>query len=177
MIVDPTTTPPPGAVFELAEQAVDYVRRTLKVLLDYTPETLPLLDHYLRDVPTDQPETIELIGATAGAYFGEVARKALGGTWRGLEGAPSAWRVELSGDVTFAPIDFAIETIAKGEVEGKDGSFEVPAEDRDAVEDALAGTGEVSQDEFYSLCGRLEALTTVVNVVLGRRAEAQLTRS
>jgi len=50
-----TRTPPPGAVHELAERAVDFVRRSLGLVLDYTPETLPLLDHYLRMAPVLVP--------------------------------------------------------------------------------------------------------------------------
>lgn len=164
------STPAPGAVFELSEKAVDFVRRAVGIALDYTPETLPILDHYLKSVPRDQPDTIVLVATTAGAYFGEVARQALGGSWLGLEGTPREWRVQLAGDVSFNPIDFVVEAIAVAEVEGCDGSFEVPLAERAAVEEALAGVAPVGEEEFYSLCGRLEALTTVVNLVLALRA-------
>jgi len=43
--------PVPARVREYANQAVEYVRRALGIDLEYDSDTLPLLDHYLRDVP------------------------------------------------------------------------------------------------------------------------------
>jgi hypothetical protein len=167
-----TETPPPGDVHDLAERAVEYVSRALGVLLDYRPETLPVLDHYLDQIPRDQPETIDLIAAAAGAYFGEVARRALPvaaeGAGRGDVPARD-WRVRLSGGVSFSPVGYAISSILEADVEGYDPSFDVPPGDAEAVEDALAGK-EVPEDEYYSLSGRLEALEMVVELVIARAA-------
>jgi len=155
-------------VHELAERAIEYVQRALGMLLDYAPETLPILDHYLDQVPRDQPETVALVAAAAGAYFGEVARRAFEGDWEGpglgRGDPPSAWRVRLTGGVSFSPVGFAACAVASGEVEGVDGSFDVPPADRQTVEAALADR-EVPEDEYYSLSGRLEALETVVEIV------------
>src|SRR5262245_8258710 len=96
--------PPPGAIHELAERAVDFVRHAIfpegasrkgGLVLDYRPETLPILDHYLAGVPRDQPETVKLVAAASGAYFGEVCRRALGGGWRAREAPPETWTLEL----------------------------------------------------------------------------------
>jgi hypothetical protein len=175
-----TETPPPGEVHELAERAVEYVKRALGMLLDYAPETLPLLDHYLDQVPRDQPDTVALVAAAAGAYFGEVARRTLGGDWEGAGlgrgDPPSAWKVRLSGGVSFSPVGFAAETILEAPVEGYDGGFDVPPADRQALEEALADK-EVPEDEYYSLSGRLEALEYVVEVCVARQAEGSATRS
>jgi hypothetical protein len=165
-------TPPPGDVHDLAERAVEYVNKAVGVLLDYQPETLPLLDHYLHQVPRDQPATVELIAAAAGAYFGEVARRALGGEWEGAgrpEVPPLDWRVRLSHGVSFSPVAFATVSIAGAELEGYDDSFDVPGVDRAAVEEALAEM-EVPEDEYYSLSGRLETLETVVELLAARAA-------
>src|SRR5688572_23563251 len=48
--------PPPEPIRELCDACIAYVTRALAVELDYTPDTLPILDHYLREVP---PETSE----------------------------------------------------------------------------------------------------------------------
>ena len=62
-------------VREYASQAVEYVRRALKMTLEYDSDTLPVLDHYLRTVTEGaQAEALELVITTAGCYFGEVAK-------------------------------------------------------------------------------------------------------
>jgi hypothetical protein len=164
---DPRTGPPPGDVFELAERAVDFVRRALGMTLDYTAETLPVLDHYLGTVPTDQAATVDLIAATAGAYFGEVIRKELGATWE-LDGAPAKWQLVLSVGVRFAPVGAAVEAITHDDAEGE-GAWEVPDGERQAVEEALEGR-EVSVEEYFSLSGRFETLQLVADVIAGRKA-------
>ena len=161
----PPPTPPPGEIFDRAERTVDSVRRALGLTLDYTPETLPLVDHYLTQVPRDRPEVIALVAETAGAYFGEVVRKALGGTW---SETPEGWLVRLDAGVTFMPSGMVAEAVAQTTLEA-DGEFAVPDEDRDAVEDALRDAPQVTEAEYYSLCGRLEALMLVCDVIAGRR--------
>jgi hypothetical protein len=160
--------PPPGSVHELAERTVEYVRRALGLTLDYTPETLPVLDHYLSTVPTDQPETVRLIAATAGAYFGEVVRRTLGGTWEDRDDAASLDRkVRVSGDVSFAPAAMAALAVLHAESDDIDASTDVPERARELVEQALEARGRVPEDEFYSLSGRLEVLMFVVDLVVG----------
>lgn len=164
-------SPPPGAIFELAERAVDFVRHAVRgvrgeLILDYRPETLPLLDHYLRGVPEDQPETVALIAAAAGAYFGEVARRVLGGAWLETDAPPEEWTLAVDGGLRFVPRDLAESAIRTDE----DGAaFEVDDADRAAVEDALEGK-EVAEDEYYSLSGRLEAFLLIADALVGRRA-------
>ncbi len=160
--------PPPGEVFELAERAVEYVRKALGQVLDYTPDTLPLLDHYLRGIPADRGEIARLVAATAGAYFGEVARKAIGGRWEQGAGGGD-WQLVLGAGVTLSPSAIAVEAIARAPVEGVDASFDVPDGDREAVEDALRDR-EVPEDEYYSLSGRLETLVSVAELLAARRA-------
>ena len=159
-------TPPPGEVFDLAERAVEYVRKALGQTLDYTPDTLPILDHYLAGIPADRDEIVVLVAATAGAYFGEVARKALGGAW---ENDGGEWRLSLGPGIRLSPSAIAAEAIAQAPRPEVDASFEVPDEDRAAVEDALRDL-EVPEEEYYSLSGRLETLTTVAELLAARRS-------
>jgi hypothetical protein len=169
-----TDTPPPGAVFELAERTVDFVRRALAITLDYNPETLPLLDHYLKTVPQDQPDTVRLIASTAGAYFGEVVRKALGGTWDEREDEPPIdWKLELTGGVKITPGGMAALAILNAESEGVDGEIDVPLSSSELVEQALAARGKVAEDEFYSLSGRLEVLMFIVDLVVSASQETK----
>ncbi|HKA90748.1 MAG TPA: hypothetical protein VKE22_23965 [Haliangiales bacterium] len=157
--------PPPGAVHELAEQAVDFVRRATGVALDYTAETLPVLDHYLREVPRDRTELVGLVATASGAYFGEVVRRRLGGLWDTEGDEPREWRLTVGHGLTFSPVGVAAEAIVRADSE--EGVFEVPEEDRPAVEAAL--DEEVSEDEYYSLAGRLEVFERIAEVLLAAR--------
>ena len=98
----------PPRVSEFADQAVAYVRRSLGVALEYDSDTLPLLDHYLRtlaEIGGEQKATVELVVTTAGAYFGEVVRRRLGGRWE-TGGDDVEWRVVLPTGLNFAPAGF-----------------------------------------------------------------------
>jgi hypothetical protein len=160
-------TPPPGVVHEHAERAVEAVRRAVGVLLDYRPETLPLLDHYLAGVPRDQPATLLLVAAMSGAYFGEVLRRAFGGEWDAEDADPARWTVELSGGIRLTPAAFAAAAILAED--GEDATFDVPADHRAAVEAALEAQGAVPAAEYYSLAGRHEALLAIATVVAAVR--------
>jgi hypothetical protein len=164
-------TPPPGAVHDLAERTVEFVRRAIGIALDYTPETLPVLDHYLQGVPDDNVETVALVAATAGAYFGEVARRVLGGEWSATEGPPTEWELVVAGSLRLAPGAFAREAILTEDT--GEAVYDVPDGDREAVEDALEAKGPVAEDEYYSLCGRLETMQLIADVLAAGRASRQ----
>jgi hypothetical protein len=160
--------PPPGAIHELAERAVEFVRRALGLVLDYTPETLPLLDHYLRGVPREQPETVALVAGAAGAYFGEVARRALDGDWEQTEDEPTEWTLVLSGGLRVVPGVLATEAILVEDTGPP--SYDVPPADRAAVEAALDARGAVAEDEYYALSGRLEVMRLIADALAAQRA-------
>src|SRR5579862_508162 len=90
--------PPPQRVLDLAEACVRFVQRALGVALDYEPETLPLLDHYVgegRTAAAPRPEAAALVAHAAGAYFGEVVRRRYPSWWRAEGEDPAGWRIEL----------------------------------------------------------------------------------
>jgi hypothetical protein len=179
----------PPKVREYAEQAVAYVRRALGVALEYDSDTLPLLDHYLRTVPKDDPTqvaTLKLIISTAAAYFGEVVRRRLGGRWElgvdaaGVERSEPvtgpitdgvAWRVVLPTGLNFSPAGFVAAAIAQADLEDLDSEFETPVRMRPHVQQALERMGEVTVEEYYSLCGRLDTLEHVHEVLVAVAAD------
>ncbi len=172
--VPPTVQPPadpiPPRVREYAEQTVTYVQRALGVALEYDSDTLPLLDHYIRTVPTEQPATVKLVLFTAGAYFGEVVRRRLGGRWD-LTGEEADWRVVLPTGLNFSPIGFVASAIAKADLEDHDSELDAPPRMKVHVQEALGRMGEVTVEEYYSLCGRLDTLEHVHEVLVAVAAQ------
>ncbi|MBP8805818.1 MAG: hypothetical protein KBG48_16445 [Kofleriaceae bacterium] len=159
-------TEPASTIREFADQAVAYVERALGVAPAYDSDTLPLVDHYLRSVPLEQAATVELVITTAAAYFGEVVRHHLGGRWEDLDQAPAAWRFVLPTGLRFAPAGYVAAAIAQREPGEFEAGLEAPNRLRGYVEAALARMSPVSEDEYYSLCGRLDTLEHVHEVLL-----------
>jgi hypothetical protein len=164
----------PARVREYADQAVEYVRRALGVALEYDSDTLPLLDHYLRNVPDGQPATIQLVVATSGAYFGEVVRRRLGGRWEMTpdnETDEPGWRVVLPTGLNFSPVGFVAAAIAMADLDDLDSELDAPPRMRPYVQQALARMGEVSIEEYYSLCGRLDTLEHIHEILVAVAAQ------
>jgi hypothetical protein len=183
----------PPRVQEYADQVVEYVRRAIGVPLEYNSDTLPLLDHYLRTVADSAPATMKLIIVTAGAYFGEVVRRHLGGRWdligskidlapEGTEsseaseatksiGPEGEWRVVLPTGLNFSPLGFVAAAIANNDVAELDNELEVPVRMREIVQETLGRMGEVPLDDYYSLCNRLDTLEHVHEVLVAYAAQ------
>jgi hypothetical protein len=160
----------PPRVREYADQAVSYVQRALGIKLEYDSDTLPVLDHYLRTVPDDQPAALELVVATSGAYFGEVVRQQLGGRWE-LGTQEAEWRVVLPTGINFSPAGFVAAAIARADLDDLDSEIAAPPRMLPYVQRALARMGEVSLDDYYSLCGRLDTLEHVHEVLVAVAAQ------
>lgn len=157
-------------VSEHAEMTVAYVERALGVRLGFDSETLPVLDHYLRSVPSDQAATVKLVASTAGAYFGEVVRRHLGGRWEAT-GDPERWRFILPSGLSFVPARYAMAAVLRADSGDEAAEIDAPAILRQLLEDTLAAMGEVTEETFYSLCGRLDTLEHVHEVAAGYVAQ------
>lgn len=181
--------PPPRAIAELAESCVRYVERSLGVALDYTAETLPLLDHYMAQAqkalvdqseedPKAAAETLPLLVQTAGAYFGEVVRRRYPSWWRTEQSDPMGYRIELETVyLAFSPMLFMYEALARnltlhGDRETLEAAqLEMDDEDQKAAGARLAEL-EVSDEEYYAPSTRLEAIDVVVDTIRSRRIAA-----
>jgi hypothetical protein len=196
----------PDQVLEFAAQAVEYVRRSLGVTLEYNSETLPVLDHYLRQVgmpagPRGPAQAVDLVAATAGAYFGEVVRRRLGGSWHLPSSDPGTWRMVLQSGLWFFPTAMAMAAILGPEGDATeldmdrdeqddddnevleatppdewDASLQAPPLLRAHVERVLHGMADVSEEEYYSLCCRLDTLEHVQAVLAAMASERRSQR-
>ncbi len=178
---EPALLPPPPHVGELAVACIGYVQRSLGVELDFTPETLPLLDHWLQQARTEvrgldldkrEEPLIDAVVAPAGAYVGEVARRLLGGRWFCPPGEYRRWRIELTNVfLSFNPIGLALETVLGKEAEGSNAFFRVHPNERAIAERAVANLPEVPEEEYYAPSSRLEVLQIVADALAASHPE------
>jgi hypothetical protein len=161
----------PEAVDDLVELARSMVGRVLGVEPDLTPETLPLLDQYLRGVPDDATEEVRALAiAAVGCYFGEVARRTLSGRWVLCDDGPSSWRIELEPCfLYFHPVGMAGEVLLGRESDAHNGSFATLDELRDDLFQMLASAAPLPEGEYFSLAGRIEVLELAADFLVARR--------
>jgi hypothetical protein len=159
----------PREVEDLIAMARSNVARVIGVEPDLTPETLPLVDQYLREVPRDASgEVLALVVSSVGAYFGEVVRQRLGGRWTLCGSHPATWRIELSSCfLYFLPFGMVGEVMQGVESDAYDGSFSILDELRDGLAEVLNARPPVPEEEYFSLCGRIDTLELVADWLLG----------
>lgn len=156
---------------EYAARTVEYVERAVGVRLGFDSDTLPLLDHYLRHVPAEQAATTQLVIATAAAYFGLVVEQHLGGRWETPTDDMASWRVVLPTGLSFSPTGMVGAAIVRRDADDLDTVLDAPQRMRPYVEQALARMGPVTEHEFYSLCGRLDTLEHIHEVLVAVAAQ------
>lgn len=168
--------PAPEPISDLVAACLDYVKRSLGTELDFTPETLPLLDHYLSEVREEleqRPELAELTAHAAGAYFGEVLRRRMQGFWR----TPSAslHDYQVCSSVAFLslnPFGAAYDALyASTDHGGPRSNLRVAPEDHGYITARLSTVPEVPEDQFYLLSTRLEVVDIVMEALRARLEE------
>jgi hypothetical protein len=168
--------PAPEAITDLVRACLTYVKRSLGTDLDFTPETLPLLDHYLSEVReelAEKPELAELTAQAAGAYFGEVLRRQMRGFWRLPTGNLHDYQVCSSvAFVSINPFGVAYDALHDGtEHQGPRSNLRVAPEDVGYVSARLATVPEVPEDQYYLLTTRIEAVEITVEALRARLDE------
>ncbi len=170
-----TDTSTSASIEELARACVAYVKRAVGVELDGTPDTLPILDHYLLTLTEEagdegvKEEVIDLVVRSAGAYFGEVLKTALGhGRWHVEPGDPTGHRLELEHVfLFFNPLGMVREAIASAEQPGWMAHLEVLPRDRPLLDQSLERMGDVREEDYYRLAVRFEVVEQVMAALEG----------
>ena len=169
--------PAPAEVSELAQACIEFVARALKFTLDFSPETIPVLDHYVQGVRVEaagKPEVVRLLAPAIGAYFGEVVRRNIPLRWFSPKGEHQRWRLEFEQVfLSFNPIGAAMEAVVVQDIDGWGGAFRLRGEDEPLAKSAVRNLPDVSPEEFYLPSTRYEVLTFVVDALTARElAEA-----
>jgi hypothetical protein len=167
--LDPDATSlPPNSVAELAAACVRFVATRYGAMLDFAPETLSLLDQWLRDVRKEvmaRPEMVDIAQSVGGAYLGEVIRRQFGARWF-AEGDPAGWRLYLSTVYcAFNPAGMVREALSLEPAEGWHSHFELDPGERDAIEARLGALPQAHDDEYYAPSTRFDVLWIVVDAL------------
>ncbi|MGC4067709.1 MAG: hypothetical protein QM784_24280 [Polyangiaceae bacterium] len=127
-----------------------FVRDSIGVELDFTPETLPLLDHYLLSARQDleeKPELRELVLRIGrGPFRRSWSRRRLNGFWQVPTPDTHTWRV-CGRHIIFSvnPVGVVAETVVGGpDGDGPSGSFLLARADREDVTKRLSGDPSTS---------------------------------
>jgi len=177
---DPKPDPAPPVVAELADACVRFVRAAVGVSLDFRPETLPVLDHYLATRREElltaraaNPEAMGLVARAAAAYFGEVVRSHFPVFWHLPSEDPVLWELRFeSVYLAVNPVAVVYDAISHGDEEGPIAHLELEDEDRDAVAARLGELPAADDEEFFSLATRLEVLEIAIDVIKARMMAA-----
>jgi hypothetical protein len=167
----PERAPAPPHILELAASCVRFVGAKYKVLLDGTPETLGILDHYAREARAElevRPEGLALVEAAVGAYFGEVVRGAFDASWFAV-GDQADWRIRMKNVyLTFNPLGMAREALTQDDAPGWHAHVEVDPGNEEEVERRLEVLPEVAEDEYYALSTRFDVIELAVVALRAR---------
>lgn len=148
--------PPPKAVADLAEACVRYVERAVGVKLDFEPETLPLLDHYIeqaRALVKEKPEMLSIVVQTGGAYLGEVVRRRHAAWWRADGADPTEWQVELEAVfLAFSPMRLVLAALLRaGDDSTSDDAGDDAGDKRRQQQQRREAEGEAEGDDTGDL--------------------------
>lgn len=151
----------PDAVLELAASCVRFVHAKFGIELDFTHETLPILDHYAseaREELKNRPEATTLLVEAMGAYFGQVLAIEFGGMWKAEGNDVHAWRVCLqSAFISVSPLGVAYDVLHAGQTHaGPSSELGLAPEDKSLVEGRLAALPPVREEEFFTFSARYD---------------------
>ena len=166
--------PPPPQVAELVAACMRFIASKYKVALDGTPDTLSLVDQYIREARAAyqaRPESIDLVAPAVGAYLGEVMRQEFTAEWF-ADGSHESWRLYFHHVyLAFNPIGLAREAITMEEEGGFHAHLELDPAEKEVIQERLAVMPEVDAEEYYLPTTRFDAITVVIET-LRARAEA-----
>ncbi len=152
----------------LREGCARFVEQAIGVALDGTPDTLPILDHYLvtaRDGDALEPAVIDLLAASAGAYFGSVVVACVPGARWHVAAEPLEHRVELDHVfLAIRPVALARALLVAPDADAPP-DIAVRPIDREVVAQSLDHLGPVDADDYRTLSLRFEVLEQCIDAV------------
>lgn len=162
----------PDQVVELVEACLVAVHNSVKVELDFTQDTLPLLDHYAASTGAGDAGVRDLVGPLCGAYFGEVVRRELGGARWHVEDDMSKWRLEFERIyLCFNPIGVALEAVSQEAEAGYRANLSMLDEDEAMVKASLERLGDIDSKDYFSFGVRYEVIELAHSALTARKSQ------
>lgn len=156
---------------------MQYVEKNLGVVLDFSVETLPILDHYLRLARTadsERPETGDLVATVAGCYVGEVLRLRHELQWDLTADDPLRWKlVAPTGALVVFPVALARVAIEGPAAEPKFEVFALETKLRKALARRLDELPAVAEEEYVAPSTRVEVVDMAFDLLTGWYQQAE----
>ncbi len=154
-----------------------YVEKRTGLHLDYTAETLPVLDHYLREARAScaqHPETGVLLCAVTGCYLGEVLRRRhLSLDWHTDADDPLEWELRRrEGSLSVLPAAIAKAALRSPGASDNDAFVQLPPGARRALAQKLGALPEVSDEEFVAPSTRIEVVDFAMEMLATDKPES-----
>jgi hypothetical protein len=167
------SAPAPEIVVDYARTCVACVENAVGVRLDFSPETLPVLDHYLQQTRGAPSETASLVVAVAGCYLGEIVRLVYGFAWEASAEDPVQWRLRSrAGDLSIFPVAIAHVAVHGVRAERDLRLFELSNADRAVLKRHLDALPPVDEDQYVAPSTRIEVLELAWDIVKARHGNA-----
>jgi hypothetical protein len=168
----------PDWIRELAFGCRQYVWSKLKIELDGTPETLPILDHYVSLIRADLqqgPHTEPLVTRAIAAYFGTVVAMSIDGFWKASSATDEHgwWICARPVYLAINPLGVTYDVIGMtAEHTGPSSELQLDRLQRDTVAQRLGALPQLSEEEYFTFSSRHEALDIAIAVLRERRHQA-----
>lgn len=163
----------PEKILELAAACARFVQGKYEVPLDFTGETLSLVDQYVRDARESvkkEPATFDLVAYAIGGYLGETMRRTFGGEWF-VEGEPHQYRLYFTRvKLSTNPLGLAREALLAADDPEYPSALVVDPEYRGFVEERLKDVQPVSEDEYYLPSTRFDTAAFIVELLHAKMA-------
>lgn len=170
---DFSPTDAPENILELAAACDRFVQSKYGVPLDFTGDTLSLVDQYVRDARESvkkDPATFDLVAFAIGGYLGETMRRTFGGEWF-VEGEPRQYRLYFTRvKLATNPLGLAREALLGAEDEDFPSAFVVDPLYKSFVEERLKDVQPVSVDEYFLPSTRFDTAAFIVELLHAKMA-------
>lgn len=171
----------PDWIRELGFACRQYVWSKVKIELDGTPETLPVLDHYVSLIREDLQQGSHaepLVTRAVAAYFGTVLAMGIDGFWK-----VSSQSDELGWWICARPVYLALNPVAVAhdviaastDHSGPASELQLDRLEYDFVMQRLARLPQLTEEEYFTFSSRYEAVDIAVAALRERRHETGAT--